>query len=86
MPADQRNELLRRNKKRDRINETEQAQNDKSSQPVGISGRQKLLKEIIAIIHRRTARLTNKLQCLDVRSATIFSKHGSSLSLIVVPL
>jgi hypothetical protein len=78
--------LLRRNKECNCVNETEQPQNDKSCQPIGIAASDNLLKEIIAIIHRRTARLTNKPQCLDVRSATIFSKHGSSLSLIVVPL
>jgi hypothetical protein len=80
MLADQRNELLRRNQKRDRINETEQAKNNKARQPVGIAARHNLLKEIIAIIHRRTARLTNKLQRLDgfgARSTTIFSKRGS---------
>src|ERR1700680_5138111 len=80
MLADQRDELLRRNKECDCVNETEQPQNNKARQPVGISGRQKLLKKIIAIIHRRTARLTNKLQRLDgfgVRSVTSFSKRGA---------
>src|ERR1700680_2839385 len=80
MLADQRDELLRRNKECDCVNETEQPQNNKARQPVGISGRQKLLKKIIAIIHRRTARLTNKLQRLDgfgVRSVTSFSNRRS---------
>ena len=64
--TDQRNELLRRDQKRERVNKTEQAQNDEPCEPVSISAREKRLKEIIAIIHCRSARLTSKL--MEVRN------------------
>src|SRR5439155_6391479 len=44
--ADQRNELPRRDQKRDRVNKTEQPQNDESRQPIGISAREKFHENI----------------------------------------
>jgi hypothetical protein len=44
---DQRNELLRGNQERNRVNKTEQPQNNKARQPVRISASEKLSKDII---------------------------------------
>ena len=53
MLAHQRDQLLGGNEKRNHINETEESQNNKSRQPIGISVREKLLEEIL-IIHSGT--------------------------------
>ena len=41
MLTDQRDQLLRGNQKRDRINKSKQAQNDKTCQPIRISSAEK---------------------------------------------
>ena len=46
--ADERHELLRGDQERNRVNETEQPQNDEARQPVGISASMKPFEEIVA--------------------------------------
>jgi hypothetical protein len=52
--AHQRDELLGGNEKRNRINETEQSQNNETRQPIGISACEKFLK-CIAPVHLKTS-------------------------------
>ena len=51
MFADQRHELVDRNQKCDRIDESEQAQNNKARQPVVISAVEEFSNEFVAGIH-----------------------------------
>src|SRR6266542_1833193 len=49
MLAHQGDELLGGNEKRNRINETQQSQNNKSRQPIGVSACEKLIEDVLVI-------------------------------------
>ena len=55
MFTDQRDDLLRRNKKCDRVNETEQSQNDKTGESIFISAGKNLSQTISVIVHLSNA-------------------------------
>jgi hypothetical protein len=52
MDSDERHDLSHRDEKRNRIDETEQPQNDKPRQPIIISAGEKLFEEFF-VRHRR---------------------------------
>jgi hypothetical protein len=54
MLTDERHELLCCYQKCDRINKSEQPQNDETCQPIGIAAREKLSEKIL-LIHREDA-------------------------------
>ena len=59
MLTDQRHELLRSDEKRDCINKTEEAQNNKARQPIGISVAEKFLEKIAGIDPASCAKKTS---------------------------
>ena len=52
MFTDERHELADRNQKRDCVNESEKAQNDKARQPIGIPTGENLSDEIVGGSHK----------------------------------
>ena len=51
MLANQRHELVCRDQKCDRVDESQQSQNDEPRQPIGISQREKFLEKWLACYH-----------------------------------
>ena len=65
MLADQRNELIRRDEKRNRVNESEQSENDEPRQPIAVR-RTEQLPQILRLHQSHRLRPPRKFQCLKL--------------------
>ena len=66
--------------KRNRVNETEQPQDDEAGQPIRVAAVEKPSEKLLIVHHRRRMRLANAVQGLaegDANFVRSFSKRGS---------